>query len=151
MLQNRSFNECMLVGKCATDLELRQTKKGVPVTNLMLVTQDVWKNRNTSEINHVDKWHKIVVWGKLAERVVKFAKKGMTLLIKGPISYRDHVTQDGNKTVITEIKAIKVQKIADPPKRKFGNDKVVKDNESDDEQYDSVSESEKYEEQYNAA
>lgn len=118
MLQNRSFNEVTLVGKCATDVELRQTKKSVPVTNLMLVTQDVWKNRNTSEINYVDKWHRIVIWGKLAERVVKFAKKNMILLIKGPLSYREHTTQDGNKIMITEIKAIKVQKIADPPKKK---------------------------------
>lgn len=120
MLQNRSFNECTLVGKCVNYLELRHTKKGVPVTNLVLSTQDVWKNRNTSEINKSNKLHKIVVWGKLAEKVVKFAKKGMLLLVQGPISYRDHTTTDGNKIVITEIKAIKVQKL-DNPYPKYNN------------------------------
>jgi len=115
MLHTKSFNKCTLIGRCGNDLELRYTKKGVPVSNLILTTQDVWKNRETSQLEKSNKAHKVVIWGKLAERAVKFAKKGCILLVEGPLIYRDHVTKEGNKVTITEIKAVKIQKLNDPP------------------------------------
>lgn len=131
-MYSKSFNECLLIGKCGNELTLRYTQKGVPVTNLILGTQDVWKDNSSSEINKAIKWHKIVVWGKLAERVVKFAKKGSILLVKGPISYRDHTTQEGQKIQITEIKAIKVQKLQDPKFIKVNDSNNDLDNNSYD-------------------
>lgn len=113
-MYSKSFNECLLIGKCGIDPEIRYTQKGVPVTNLTLGTIDIWKDRDSGDFKNVTKWHKIVVWGKLAERVVKFAKKGMIILVKGPISYREHTTQEGFKTTVTEIKAVRVQKISNP-------------------------------------
>ena len=112
-MYNKSFNECMLIGKCGNELTLRYTQKGVPVTNLILGTQTMWKDNNSMDVNKSIEWHKIVVWGKLAEKVVKFAKKGSILLVKGPISYREHTNQDGQKVLFTEIKAIKIQKLGD--------------------------------------
>ena len=134
MLQNKSLNECTLIGKCANNPELRHTRKNVPVTNLVLITQDVWRDRNTNEVSHANKWHKIVVWGKLAEKVVKFAKKGALLYVKGPIIYRERELSDGVKTLITEIKAIKIQKICEP--NQGGRIQYDTSNENSDENYD---------------
>lgn len=113
-MYTRSFNECMLIGKCGVDPEVRYTSKNVPVTNLTVGTVDVWKDKNTDEFKNETKWHKVVVWGKLAERVSKFVKKGMFILVKGPISYRKYTNAEGQEITITEIKAIRVQKISDP-------------------------------------
>ncbi|MFW6219351.1 MAG: single-stranded DNA-binding protein [bacterium] len=110
-MYSNSFNECTLIGKCGNDLTLRHTQKGVPVTNLVLGTQDVWRNNRTLEINKSMTWHKVVVWGKLAEKVVKFAKKGMTLLVTGPIVYKTQQSDDDQIMTMAEIKAIRIQKI----------------------------------------
>lgn len=123
-MYTKSFNESMLIGKCGNDLTLRYTQKGVPVTNLILGTQTMWKDNNSTDINKSIEWHKIVVWGKLAEKVVKFAKKGSILLVKGPISYREHINNEGQKVIFTEIKAIKIQKLSDAQSsyKRYDND-----------------------------
>lgn len=131
-MYSNSFNDCMLIGKCGNNLTLRYTKKGVPVTNLVLGTQEVWKNNRTSEINKSMKWHKVVIWGKLAEKAVKFVRKGMTLLVKGPIIYRDYFTNEGQKVSVTEIKAIKIQKIVGSYHNK---DFHQNDNDTEDNNY----------------
>lgn len=107
----RSVNKTLLIGVVGVTPQLRTTSNGTKVTNFTVSTVDTWKDKKTGEIKKTKKWHKIVAWGKVAERVTAFMKKNQVVLVEGPISYREYEDKNGNKWPITEIKAIRVEKL----------------------------------------
>lgn len=103
-----SLNKVMLIGHLGSDPELRFTPGGAPVANFNLATNERWTDKN-GQSQEKTEWHKIVVWGKTAENVGKYLKKGRQVFIEGRLQTRDWEDKDGNKRYTTEVRADTVQ------------------------------------------
>jgi single-strand DNA-binding protein len=98
-----SVNKAILVGRLGRDPETRYTSAGQAVANFTLATDETFKDRSGERQKHTE-WHRIVVWGKLAEIVQQYLKKGMLVYIEGRIQTRQwEDKRDGQKRTTTEI------------------------------------------------
>lgn len=96
------FNQVTLCGRLGQDPEIRHLPNGMAVANLSLATKESWKDKNTGEKKEKTEWHRIVVWGKLAEVAGEYCKKGQQLLVQGKLVTREW-EKDGSKRYTTEI------------------------------------------------
>jgi single-strand DNA-binding protein len=100
-----SVNKAILVGRLGRDPETRFTSGGQPVANFTMATDESYKDR-AGERQKRTEWHRIVVWGKLAEITQQYLKKGMLVYIEGRIQTRQwEDKRDGQKRSTTEIVA----------------------------------------------
>ena len=101
----RMINKVMLVGRLGRDPETRYTSGGQAVANFTLATDESYKDR-AGERQKRTEWHRIVLWGKLAEISQQYLKKGMLVYIEGRIQTRQwEDKRDGSKKQTTEIVA----------------------------------------------
>jgi|WetSurMetagenome_2_1015567.scaffolds.fasta_scaffold107136_3 single-strand DNA-binding protein len=89
-------NLCILIGRTGDDPKIRTTQNS-KVANFSLATTEKYKDKEDTQ------WHSIVIWGKLADVIEKYVKKGMLLYLEGKVIYRNYTDKDGNKKYITEI------------------------------------------------
>ena len=99
-----TVNKAMLLGNLGQDPELRHTAGGTAVTTLRLATTHRMKDRNGTWADQTE-WHSVVVWGKRAETVAQFCRKGKQLYIEGRIQTRKWQDRDGKDRFSTEIVA----------------------------------------------
>jgi single-strand DNA-binding protein len=98
-----SVNKAILVGRLGRDPETRFTSGGQAVANFTLATDETFKDR-AGERQKRTEWHRIVVWGKLAEITQQYLKKGMLVYVEGRIQTRQwEDKRDGQKRTTTEI------------------------------------------------
>src|ERR1700676_2017270 len=100
-----SVNKAILVGRLGRDPETRYTSSGQAVANFTLATDETYKDRSGERQKRTE-WHRIVLWGKLAEITQQYLKKGMLVYIEGRIQTRQwEDKRDGQKRQTTEIVA----------------------------------------------
>ena len=100
-----SVNKAILVGRLGRDPETRFTSGGQAVANFTLATDETFKDRSGERQKRTE-WHRIVLWGKLAEITQQYLKKGMLVYIEGRIQTRQwEDRRDGQKRTTTEIVA----------------------------------------------
>lgn len=99
-----SVNKVILIGNLGSDPELRSTPSGNPVCNFNLATNESWKGKDGNKQEKTE-WHRIVVWGKLAENCSKFLSKGRSVYIEGKLQTREWDDKEGVKRYTTEIVA----------------------------------------------
>ncbi|GEM_PF-799180 len=104
----RNFNRVLLIGTVESDIPLRHTTSGTPVTNFTLTTSNEWADKSGQKRMY-KKWHHIVCWGRVAEYVASNFKMGETIVVEGLISYRQY-KKDTKVLKVAEIKAISVSK-----------------------------------------
>src|SRR6201984_1508709 len=98
-----SVNKAILVGRLGRDPETRFTSGGQAVANFTLATDETFKDRSGERQKRTE-WHRIVLWGKLAEITQQYLKKGMLVYIEGRIQTRQwEDKRDGQKRTTTEI------------------------------------------------
>ena len=98
-----SVNKVILVGRLGRDPETRYTSGGQAVANFTLATDESYKDR-AGERQKRTEWHRIVLWGKLAEIAQQYLKKGMLVYVEGRIQTRQwEDKRDGQKRTTTEI------------------------------------------------
>ncbi|HEX2956299.1 MAG TPA: single-stranded DNA-binding protein [Chitinispirillaceae bacterium] len=102
------INKAILVGNLGKDPELKYTPSGQPVATFTLATSERFVDKGGQKQERTE-WHNIVVWGKLAEVVNQYLKKGRPAYIEGRISTRSWDDRDGNKKYRTEIVATTVE------------------------------------------
>lgn len=102
------INKAILIGNLGKDPELRYTPGGQPVASFTLATTERWTDRNGQRQDRTE-WHNVVAWGKLAELVNQYLKKGRSAYIEGRITTRSWDDRDGNKKYRTEIVANQIQ------------------------------------------
>lgn len=102
------INKAILIGNLGKDPELRYTPAGQPVASFTLATTERWTDRNGQRQDRTE-WHNIVAWGKLAELVNQYLKKGRSAYVEGRITTRSWDDRDGNKKYRTEIVANQIQ------------------------------------------
>jgi single-strand DNA-binding protein len=90
------------------DPELRYTQGGSPVCNLTIATDESYKDRDGNKQEQTE-WHKVVVWGRQAETVANYLRKGRLAYVEGSLQTRKWQDQQGQDRYTTEIKAFNVQ------------------------------------------
>ena len=103
-----TVNKAILVGNLGQDPEIRSTGSGTPVATLRIATSDRRKDRDGNWTDHTE-WHTVVVFGRQAENVGRFCKKGKQLFIEGRIQTRKWQDRDGRDRYNTEIVADNVR------------------------------------------
>ncbi|MBU6153222.1 MAG: single-stranded DNA-binding protein [Bdellovibrionales bacterium] len=119
----RDINRVMLLGRLGNDPILRFTKNGTPVSQFSLATETWHRSRNESETT----WHRIVTWGKPAEKVNEELKKGMAVFLEGGIRVRKYEDQEGEIHYIHEIHADRVNFLHKKTKYKENAEAVAED------------------------
>lgn len=104
-----SVNKVILVGNLGRDPEVRYLPSGDAVVNISIATTDKWKDKQTGEAKETTEWHKVNFFGKLAEIVGQYLKKGSTIYIEGSIHTRKYTDKDGVEKYSTEIKGASMQ------------------------------------------
>ena len=104
-----SVNKVILIGNLGRDPELRYTTSGTPVANFSIATTARWKDPDTDERKERTEWHKVVVWGKQAEIVGEYCRKGGQVYVEGSLQTREWTDRDGNKRQTTEVRAQRFQ------------------------------------------
>jgi single-strand DNA-binding protein len=100
-----SVNKAILVGRLGRDPETRYTSGGQAVANFTLATDETFKDRSGERQKRTE-WHRVVLWGKLAEIAQQYLKKGTLVYIEGRIQTRQwEDKRDGQKRSTTEIVA----------------------------------------------
>ena len=98
----RSLNSVQLIGNLTRDPELRYTATGRPVCDIGLATNRQWKTES-GEKREDTEFHKIVLWGKLAEIASQYLRKGMKAYFQGRVQTRSYTGADGTQKYATEI------------------------------------------------
>ena len=95
-------NKVQLLGNIGKDPEVRETKSG-KVVNLVLATSERYTDKSGQKQENTE-WHNLVVFGKLADVVTKYVKKGDKLYVEGSITTRKWEDKEGNTRYNTDIK-----------------------------------------------
>ena len=103
-----SVNKVLLIGRLGNNPEIRYTNTGTAVANFNLATSESWNDKNGQKQERTE-WHRVVVWGKLAELCEKYLAKGRQCFVEGRLQTRSWDDKDGNKRYTTEIVASTVQ------------------------------------------
>lgn len=98
----RGINKVILIGNAGGDPETRYMPNGNAVTNLTLATSDSWKDKQTGQLQERTEWHRVSFFGKIAEIVGQYVKKGSKIYIEGRLQTREW-EKDGIKRYTTEI------------------------------------------------
>jgi single-strand DNA-binding protein len=104
-----SVNKVILVGNLGADPEVRYLPSGDAVANIRLATTDRYKDKASGEMKEMTEWHRVSFFGRLAEIVNEYLKKGSSVYIEGRIRTRKWQAQDGTDRYSTEIVADQMQ------------------------------------------
>jgi single-strand DNA-binding protein len=104
-----SLNKAMLIGHLGRDPEVRYMPNGDAVANVAVATSEQWKDKATGEKKEATEWHRVVVYGKLAEVIGQYLKKGSQVFFEGKIKTRKWTDKDGIEKYTTEIVADTMQ------------------------------------------
>ena len=104
-----SVNKVILVGNLGADPEVRYLPSGDALANIRLATTDRYKDKTSGEMKEATEWHRVVFFGRLAEIVNEYLKKGSSVYLEGRIRTRKWQAQDGTDRYSTEIVAEQMQ------------------------------------------
>ena len=87
-MASRGINKVILVGHLGQDPEVRYTTSQTAVTTISLATSDSWRDKQSGEMKEVTEWHRVVMFGKLAEIAGEYLRKGAQVYIEGQLKTR---------------------------------------------------------------
>jgi single-strand DNA-binding protein len=103
-----SFNQVLLIGNISTDLELKRTSNDKAYIKFNLATNNRIKNADGEMIEQAE-FHRIAFWGKKAETIHQYCKKGDKLFVRGRLVHRSWENDKGEKQYITEVMGLGFQ------------------------------------------
>lgn len=106
---SRGVNKVILIGHVGQDPEVKHTASWSAIASISLATSESWKNKTTGVKEEKTEWHRVVFFGKLAEIVGQYVKKGQQIYIEGRLQTRKWQDQSGQDRYTTEIMANKMQ------------------------------------------
>lgn len=110
-----SVNKVILIGNLGSDPEIRFTPGGQAVANFSIATTERWNNKTSGQPEEKTEWHRIVVWGKLAELCRDYLSKGRPVYVEGRLQTRKWDDKQGQTKYTTEIIAERIQFLGAPP------------------------------------
>ena len=102
-MASRGINKVILVGNLGGDPEVRYLPNGSAVANITLATSESWKDKNTGEQRDKTEWHRVTLYGKLAEIAGEYLKKGSQVYVEGQLQTRKWQDQSGQDRYSTEV------------------------------------------------
>ncbi|MCC6913118.1 MAG: single-stranded DNA-binding protein [Rhodospirillaceae bacterium] len=98
-----SVNKVILIGNLGKDPEVRTMQNGGKVANLSLATSESWKDKSTGERKEKTEWHRVVIFGQLADIAERYLKKGSKVYVCGALQTRKWTDQQGQEKYSTEV------------------------------------------------
>lgn len=98
-----SVNKVILIGNLGRDPEVRTMSNGGKVANLSLATSESWKDKATGERKEKSEWHRVVIFGQLAEIAEKYTRKGSKVYVQGSLQTRKWTDNAGVEKYTTEV------------------------------------------------
>lgn len=102
-MSSRGVNKVILVGNLGQDPEIRYMPNGGAVANLTLATSESWRDKTTGEQKEATEWHRVILFGKLAEVAGEYLRKGSQIYIEGKLRTRKWQDQSGQDKYTTEV------------------------------------------------
>ncbi|QHM74045.1 single-stranded DNA-binding protein [Mixta intestinalis] len=102
-MASRGVNKVILIGNLGQDPEVRYMPNGGAVANITLATSESWRDKQTGETKEKTEWHRVVLFGKLAEVAGEYLRKGSQVYIEGALQTRKWQDQHGQERYTTEI------------------------------------------------
>ncbi|MCL6392471.1 single-stranded DNA-binding protein [Pectobacterium atrosepticum] len=102
-MASRGVNKVILVGHLGQDPEIRYMPNGGAVANITLATSETWRDKQSGEQKEKTEWHRVVLFGKLAEVAGEYLRKGSQVYIEGSLQTRKWADQAGVERYTTEI------------------------------------------------
>ncbi|EAX3649795.1 single-stranded DNA-binding protein [Salmonella enterica] len=99
----RGINKVIIVGNLGQDPEVRYMPNGGAVANLSLATSESWRDKQTGEMRENTEWHRVVLFGKLAEVASEYLRKGAQVYVEGQLRTRNWLDDSGVTRYVTEI------------------------------------------------
>lgn len=103
-----SVNKVILVGNLGKDPEIRYMPSGDPIANVTIATSSKYKGKDGNMVEETE-WHRVTFFGKLAEIVGQYMKKGKSIYIEGRLKTRKYTDKDGVEKYATDIIANEMQ------------------------------------------
>ncbi|PMQ16878.1 Single-stranded DNA-binding protein [Janthinobacterium sp. AD80] len=110
-----SVNKVIIVGNLGRDPEIRYMPSGDAIANIAVATSYKSKDRNTGEQKELTEWHRISFFGRLAEIVGQYLKKGSSVYVEGRLQTRKYTDKDGVEKYATDIIAEQMQMLGAVP------------------------------------
>ncbi len=104
-----SVNKVIIVGNLGRDPEIRYMPSGDAIANIAVATSYRSKDRNTGEQKELTEWHRVSFFGRLAEIVGQYLKKGSSVYVEGRLQTRKYTDKDGVEKYATDIIAENMQ------------------------------------------
>ncbi len=102
-MASKGINKVILVGNLGQEPEVRYMPSGGAVANITLATSESWRDKATGEQKEKTEWHRVVLFGKLAEVAGEYLRKGSQVYIEGKLATRKWTDQAGVEKYTTEI------------------------------------------------
>tara|TARA_R110000824_G_scaffold246865_1_gene436012 strand:+ start:718 stop:1155 length:438 start_codon:yes stop_codon:yes gene_type:complete len=108
-MARKGINKAIVLGNLGKDPEIRYAANGNAIASFSIATSESWKDKNSGEKVEKTEWHRISAFGKLAEIIGEYLKKGSQVYIEGKIQTRKWQGKDGSDRYTTEIVASEMQ------------------------------------------
>lgn len=102
-MASRGVNRVTILGNLGNDPDVKYTASGSAIANLTVATSEEWKDKTTGEKREAVEWHRVVLFGKLAEVAGEHLRKGSQVYIEGQLRTRKWTDQSGQEKFTTEI------------------------------------------------
>ncbi|WP_234497943.1 single-stranded DNA-binding protein [Vibrio maritimus] len=102
-MATRGVNKVILVGNLGNDPEVRYMPNGGAVANITMATSETWRDKATGEQREKTEWHRVAIFGKLAEVAGEYLRKGSQVYIEGQLQTRKWQDQNGQDRYTTEV------------------------------------------------
>jgi len=99
----RGINKVILIGNLGADPETRAMPSGTTVANLRIATSESWRDKQSGEQQERTEWHRVALFGRLAEIAAEYLRKGSQVYIEGSLRTRKWQDKQGNERYSTEI------------------------------------------------
>jgi single-strand DNA-binding protein len=111
----RGINKVILIGNLGADPDVRYTASGAAVSNINMATTESWRDKESGEQQEKTEWHRVVFFGRLAEIVAEYLRKGSQVYVEGRLQTRKWQDKEGNDRYTTEIVANEMQMLGGRP------------------------------------
>ncbi len=108
-MASRGINKAIIVGNLGNDPEMRYLPNGTAVTTISVATSETWTDKNTGQPQERTEWHRIEAFGRLAEIMGQYLRKGSQVYIEGSIRTDKWQDQSGQDRYSTKIRADQMQ------------------------------------------
>lgn len=102
-MASRGINKVILVGHLGQDPEVRYLPNSTAVTGLSIATSESWRDKQSGEMKENTEWHRVVLFGKLAEVAGEYLRKGSQVYLEGHLRTRKWTDNGGTERWTTEV------------------------------------------------